>query len=255
MTKHTNRNIPLYTQIAGSLRAKLEAGDWTVGSYLPSIEKLAVMFDVAPLTMRQALIVLENEKLVERKQGVGTIVLSEPREQRWLNLPTDWESLVGMLDRLEVQRLLIEDSDRAPNLLADEGKLCSAYKYLKRVHSRKNKPFCVLGVFLSAEIYMLSPKAFRENVIVPKLNAMAGITINTVKQSLRVDVADAQTAKLLDIPLAGPILRVRRTITDQSGTVIYVADVAYRGDVVAMEMDLSPIQRVRTKNNHFGRNS
>ena len=33
---------------------------------------------------------------------------------------------------------------------------------------------------------------------------------------------------------------VRRTITDRSGTCIYVADVVYRGDVVKLEIGLSP---------------
>lgn len=240
MAKHARNSIPRYTQIAGSLRAKLEAGDWPVGSCLPAIDRLAAMFEVAPQTMRQAISVIEDEGLVLRKQGVGTIVRSEPRTQRWLMLPVDWVSLVGMLDRLEVARLLIEDSERAPHLHDGEGTPCPAYKYLKRVHFRDDEPFCVLEAYLSAEIYMQKPKAFREKVIVPLLDQLPGLSIGSVKQSLRVDVADAALAKLLDIPLAGPIVRVRRVITDHQGEVIYLANVAYRGDIVALEMDLSP---------------
>jgi GntR family transcriptional regulator len=145
-----------------------------------------------------------------------------------------------MLDRLEVKRLLIEDSERTPHLTADDGNPCPAYKFLKRLHNKNNNPFCVLEVYLSAEIYMQNPKSFRENVVVPVLNDLPGINIDRVKQTLRVDVSDAETAKLLDIPMAGPIVRVRRTITDKSGAVIYLADVIYRGDVVVLEMDLSP---------------
>jgi GntR family transcriptional regulator len=240
MNKKQRNIIPRYAQIAGLLRDKLEAGDWSVGSNLPSIDRLAEMYEVAPETMRQALSVLEDDGLILRKRGIGTIVQSEPRERRWLSLPTDWESLVGMLDRLEVKRLLIEDSERTPHLTADDGNPCPAYKFLKRLHNKNNNPFCVLEVYLSAEIYMQNPKSFRENVVVPVLNDLPGINIDRVKQTLRVDVADAETAKLLDIPMAGPIVRVRRTITDKSGAVIYLADVIYRGDVVVLEMDLSP---------------
>ena len=240
MIKQKQMKIPRYTQIAGYLRAKLEAGDWPVGTCMPAIDQLAENFEVAPQTMRQSLIVLEGEGLIQRKQGVGTIVLASPREQRWLKLPTDWETLVNMLSELEVRRLVLEDSEKAPTLNAEEGEPCAAYKFLKRVHYRKNEPFCVLEAYLSAEIYIQSPMEFRTNIIIPHLANRTGVEIGTVKQNLRVDVADADIAKHLDIPLAGPVVKVRRIITDKNGAVIYMANVAYRGDVVTLEMDLSP---------------
>jgi GntR family transcriptional regulator len=232
--------IPRYTQIAGSLRAQLEAGDWDVGTPLPSIERLAVNFGVAPQTIRQAIALLENEGLVARKQGVGTIVQALPRDLRWLALPTNWESLVGLLDSLEVRRLLIEASERVPHLEPDDGTPVVAYKYLKRVHSRNDEPFCVLSAYLSAEIYMTAPRQFRENVIVSILAKTPEIKIGRVRQSLRFGVADIEIAQLLSIPVAAPIVWARRTICDANGNVIYVADVAYRGDVISLEMDISP---------------
>jgi GntR family transcriptional regulator len=232
--------ISRYTQIAGSLRAQIEAGDWPIGAALPSIQKLALNFAAAPETVRQALAVLEDEGLVRRKQGVGTIVIATPRDMRWLALPTDWEGFVSFLDKLEVRRLLIEASERAPRLWPDEGTPLPAYKYLKRVHSRRDEPFCVLSAYLSAEIYIRKPRDFRENVIVPMLAHMDGIEIGKVRQSLRFDVADMELAQLLAIPVAAPIVWVRRTICDTAGNVIYLADVAYRGDVVTLEMELSP---------------
>jgi GntR family transcriptional regulator len=239
-TERTWGGIPRYTQIAGSLRAQIEAGDWSIGHALPSIQSLAVNFGVAPDTIRQALSVLEKEGLVNRKQGAGTIVKATPRDLRWLALPTDWNDLVGFLDKLEVRRLLIKASDRAPHLEPNEGKRLPAYKFLKRVHSRGDEAFCVLSAYLSAEIYFRKPQAFREKVIVPILARMEGIEIGKVRQSLRFDVADIELAGLLSIPVAAPIVWARRTICDTDGNVIYLAEVAYRGDVVTLEMDLSP---------------
>lgn len=246
MTAPKRYSVPLYTQLAGALRADMEAGRWPVGSRLPAIEDLAGRFGVALQTMRQALSVLEDEGLILRRRGLGTFVQKDPRELRWLPLPTDWTSLVGMVDGLEARVLLADASDRVPHLRDDEGKAAPAYKYLGRVHYKSDLPFCVIEIYLSAEIYMRAPNEFRNQVVVPILDRMEDISIRTVRQSISVDVADADTAKLLDIPIAGPIAKVRRSITDEAGTAIYVADVVYRGDVVRLDMDLSP-ERSRDK--------
>lgn len=232
--------IPLYTQIASSLRHEIEAGTWPVGSKLPSITQLADRFGVANQTMRQAVGLLEAEGLVLRRQGVGTVVQNNPRDLHWLKLPTDWPSLVGMLDKLNVRVMLVEASDRMPRPRENEGKSKGAFKYVKRVHYLGDEPFCVIEFYLAAEIYMRAPRQFRNKTVIPILAQMKGIDIGTVLQSIGIDVADSETAKHLDIPLANPIARVRRSISDKKGNLIYVADALYRSDVIRVDMDLSP---------------
>jgi len=72
------------------------------------------------------------------------------------------------------------------------------------------------------------------------LARMADVGIAKVHQTLTVDGANQAAAGLLELPLGAPVATVRRTITDRAGTCIYVADVVYRGDVVRLEIDLSP---------------
>lgn len=229
-----------YLQIASALRARIDESEFEKGSALPSIQVLSGVYGVAPETIRQALAALESEGVVARKQGVGTIVLAKSRDLRWLQLPSDWDSLITFFDALEVQRLVVESSDKNPALLPGEGTALKAYKYLRRIHSRGQEPFCVIGVHLATEIYMRNPREFREKVIVPLLHADEDVRIGKVRQSLRIDVADVEIARLLDTPIAYPVAHVRRTICDTDGNVIYLANVVYRGDVIRMEVDLSP---------------
>ncbi len=236
--------IPLYTQIASSLRHEIETGTWPVGTKLPAMSALAERFGVANQTMRQAIGVLEEEGLVLRRQGVGTVVQNDPRDLYWLKLPTDWASLVGMLDKLDVRAMLVEASDRTPRMRDGEGKTSGTYKYVKRVHYSKDEPFCVIEFYLAAEIYMRAPKQFRKMTVIPVLAGMNNIDIHKVRQSISIDVADAETAKHLDIPLANPIARVRRSIADKKGNILYVADALYRSDVIRLEMDLSPSRKI-----------
>jgi GntR family transcriptional regulator len=240
MLRSRQSAIPLYTQIAATLRAEMEAGAWAVGAKLPAIEVLAGRFDVAPLTIRQALTTLESEGLVRCRQGVGTIVQKEGLEQRWLRLPTDWDSLVRMVVGLEARMTLIEASNRVPHLRPEDGISAGAYKFLKRVHYRADRPFCVIDLFLATEIYLRAPKQFRNHVVVPILNRMDDVAIKKVTQQVSIDVANAATAELLAAPLGSPLAKVRRTISDTSGVVIYVADVLYKSNVVQLDMDISP---------------
>lgn len=149
---------------------------------------------------------------------------------------------------------LVEASDRMPNLRPEDGMSAESYKFLKRVHYRNDEPFCVIGLHLSTAIYLRAPRQFRSHIVVPILDDMDGITIKKVMQQVSIDVADAATAELLAMPLGGPVAKVRRTIVDDAGVVIYIADVLYKSNVVHLDMDLSPPLgrpdgRIRLKSN------
>ena len=240
MSRSRQNAFPLYTQIAATLRAEMETGAWPVGAKLPAIEELAGRFGVAPLTMRQALMTLEDEGLIRCRHGVGTFVEKDGREQRWLRLPTDWRTLVEMIDPLEARTTLVEASDRTPPLRPEDGVSAGAYKFLKRVHYRGDEPFCVIEVFLASKIYLRAPKQFRKQVVIPIIERMDDIVIKKIKQHVSIDVGNSATAELLAMPLGSPVAKVRRTITDDADVVIYIADVLYKSNVVQLEMDLTP---------------
>ncbi|MEX0694210.1 MAG: GntR family transcriptional regulator [Rhodospirillales bacterium] len=241
MTARVRRHsMPLYAQAANTLRCEIEAGDWTVGAQLPAIDDLADRFGVARATMRQAIELLEKEGLVIRRQGSGTFVERGPREQRWLPLASDWRSFVKMIEPLHPELLLVESAVRQPRIFDGEGKPASAYQHMKRVHYRDESPFCLIDIYLAADIYLRAPETFRSQVVVPVLAEMPDIGIDKVHQTLTVDGANQEAAERLDIHLGAPVATVRRTITNTEGVCIYVAEIIYRGDVVSLEIDLSP---------------
>jgi GntR family transcriptional regulator len=232
--------MPLYAQVASVLRCEIESGAWSLGEQLPAFEELADRFDVARATMRQAIELLEQEGLVRRRQGRGTFVERDAREQRWLSLASDWQSFVRMIEPLRPKLLLVEPAERQPRIMDGEGKPAAAYQHLKRVHYKDDSPFCAIDIYLAADIYLRAAEEFRTQVVVPILARMPEVGIAKVRQTLTVDGANQAAAELLELPLGAPVATVRRAITDRAGTCIYVADIVYRGDVVKLEIDLSP---------------
>src|SRR5439155_19319559 len=69
-----NGRLPRYHQIAEALRTRIREGTLRPGARLDTQRQLATSFGVTLMTLRQALDVLEREKLIERRHGLGTFV-------------------------------------------------------------------------------------------------------------------------------------------------------------------------------------
>lgn len=65
---------PKYQRIADELREAIQAGEYGPGERLPGENDLMATYEVARMTARQALGVLQNEGLVESRKGAGVFV-------------------------------------------------------------------------------------------------------------------------------------------------------------------------------------
>ena len=92
-TTYARSRVPLYIQVASALRRRIETGQWQVGQQISTLEELEREFEVARVTVRQAVELLQNEGLVHRHQGRGTFVADKLQDKHWLRLETTWESL------------------------------------------------------------------------------------------------------------------------------------------------------------------
>jgi GntR family transcriptional regulator len=69
---------PAYQQIADALRTAILRGDLKPGDRLPSHRKLAKEHELAPMTVRQAINLLQTEGFVDTRQGHGAFVRTRP---------------------------------------------------------------------------------------------------------------------------------------------------------------------------------
>jgi len=67
---------PLYRKVHERLRGAILDGELPEGGRLPTTADLAAQFGTGVCTVQKALVSLEAEKLIQRKQGVGTFVSS-----------------------------------------------------------------------------------------------------------------------------------------------------------------------------------
>ena len=68
--------LPAYIRIHDKIKEDVDDGAWKIGQRLPSERDLCETFDVSRMTVRQAITLLVDEGILERKPGSGTFVAS-----------------------------------------------------------------------------------------------------------------------------------------------------------------------------------
>lgn len=232
--------VPRYAQLSDLMRRRIERGQWPAGTRLPTLEALMDEFGVARVTVRQAIMLLAHEGLVSAQRGRGTFVTRAPVARRGLRLGTSLAALADMYRDDAPKLTLIEDSIATPRLDPAEGTPAPRYRHMRRVHSRDGEAYCVISIWLDERVFRKAPTRFRKHTIVPVLLSLSGVRIARAWQTLKIGAADVEVARLVGMPVNAPVAEVRRVCRDAAGTVIYVAEVTYRGDYIHLEMDLKP---------------
>jgi GntR family transcriptional regulator len=245
-TTYARSRVPLYIQVASALRRRIETGQWRQGQQISTLEKLEREFEVARVTVRQAVELLQNEGLVHRHQGRGTFVADKLQDKHWLKLETTWDSLVESIRDNVPTVIRVENPPRYPKLGDGEGRLAGDYVFLRSVQLKNGSPYALVDLHLDRGIYERNPQAFLTRTALPMLATMKGAEIERAHQTLVIGTADPITAALLKVPLGTPTAECHCVVTNRKGVAIYVADIVYRNDCVKLHIDLldkSPVRR------------
>ena len=231
--------VPLYLQVAAVMRQRIETKYWAPGEQIPTLEQLEVEFQVARITVRQAVDMLRKEDLLYCRQGRGTFVANKTKDKRWLKLATDWQSLADSL-KGNVPKLIAAPDAAAvsPMLSGEDGNSSGAYVFLRSVQFKDGEPYGIVNLHLAQSVYDLCPKEFRARPALSILAELPQVHVKTARQSISVGGADPEVADLLKIALGTPTVKCRCIITDAGDVAIYVADIIYRSDCVRIDIDL-----------------
>jgi GntR family transcriptional regulator len=230
--------IPLYIQVASIMRNRIQSGQWRAGQKIPTLEKLEKEFEVARVTVRQAVELLSEESLLEARQGVGTFVSGQGAERHWFRLATTWSSLVSLLEENVPRRITIDKDPLPPRLEEGEGALAPKYVRIDSLQYRREKPYSIVKLHLARHIYDMNPKRFLAAAALPTIDKIKDVKLGKAHQTLVVGSADLEIADLMKVPLGAPTVECRCVVADETGTAIYVADIIYRSDSIKLEIDL-----------------
>jgi GntR family transcriptional regulator len=228
--------IPAYIQVAAALRRRIENGGWQPTEKISTLEELEEEFQVARVTVRQAVDLLEREGLVTRQQGRGTFVTDSINDKRWLTLETSWDSVLASIKDNVPQFIKVANPPLVPRLHAGDGKPADKYVFLRSVQLKDGVPYAVASVHIAKSVFDRRREKFLKHTALPILAAM-NLKIQHAQQTLVIGTADPEIAELLQVSLSAPTAEVRWVVRDETDTAIYVADISYRADCVKLSID------------------
>jgi GntR family transcriptional regulator len=231
--------IPLYLQLADILRGRINRREWPAGALIPTLEALATEFKVARVTARQAVQLLAREGLLAPRRGYGTVVTRADDAPNIVVMKTSLESLAAMYETTSAKILTFDEFHAMPSVAFEAGKLGDSYVYMRRLHFTAGKPYAVISLYLLQEVFQRAPDEFRSRAVIPQLLRMKrAVRIERAHQTMSIGVADAESARLLEVSVGTPVAQVTRVFLGRRDRILYYAEVLYRGDWVKWEIEL-----------------
>ncbi|MDI6894690.1 MAG: GntR family transcriptional regulator [Bacillota bacterium] len=245
MIPDKNSVVPLYHQIKEGLREEIEAGLYQPGDLLPPEHELCKRYGVSRITVRQAVLDLAREGLVDRKRGKGTFVCQPKIQQDLLGFydftrqleATGREQTVRVLS---VERVESEAVATWLGLPRDEPLV-----RIMRLRIVDDEPLILEKTFVSARRF---PGIEREDfsstpVYYRMITERFGVALGRAVKFLEPVLVDAYASAFLGVKKGSPGLLVVRVTYAVDGTPVVVTKWLVRGDRCRHYVEVGPHPR------------
>ena len=226
-----------YNRVAATLRDQILAGSWEGSHQLPTERELCERFQTSRITIRRALQILEEEQLVERHQGVGTFIKSNP-ERKIPLLTTDYFGSIqthapDLTRSLEYLKTTEADEETARLLTVAPGEMVLE---AVRVDRLRDEPIATDRVVV-VETYAdrLDMAQFAEMNFLALWARKQRIELDYCTQSIEATTARKTIAGYLGIKSGDIVLKETNVVTVEGGHPAGLFITHYRHDVFRFE--------------------
>ncbi len=224
---------PLYVQIADKIRGDIRSGKYPPGSLIPSESAISKKYGVGRITTRHALNLLSDEKLIVKKQGLGTFVSSMPIHQELSDLKTITEVLLSKGVKPKIKVISHDIVSPAEFVRFGLNLIEEKVYQIKRLYLVESNPFCLVTIYLPTK-YEHVAKPLRKSVPATEttytLFERAGILPAEARHVIKAVEADKDAAECLNVEVGRPLLCMERITYTSSGAPFEFLVFQYRAD-------------------------
>lgn len=229
---HSTPALPLYLQIAESLLDRIEAGELSPGDRLPSERELSQTLGVTRTTLRQALQLLENQKLLVRNQGVGTFIAAPKIERQADRLFSFTKGIKsrGFVPGAKVVRFekLPANATVAQQLALG---LSTSVYYVHRLRLINQEPTMLEKFYIPARRFEgIERHNLEQRSLYEVMETEYGVQVSWARQSFEAVIATEYEVELLGLTERAPLMLERRLTLDKESQPVEFAKDLYRGD-------------------------
>ncbi|MGH9185256.1 MAG: GntR family transcriptional regulator [Acidimicrobiales bacterium] len=222
-----------YRLIADDLRRRVEAGEFARGRLLPSEATLGAAYGASRITVRRALDVLRDEKLVASRQGFGWYVATEPVRQTLARLGTIEDQLAESGRRSERRVIgfrFVTAKGRVREVLG-----AGTVLEVRRVNTADGEPF--------ARVTVWCPERYgrglsRDAVEASSFYELVPVELGGATQTIAAGASSAADAELLGVPAGSPVLVCERVTRSSDGEPVLLSDHVFPAHLTEFVVDL-----------------
>ncbi|RPF40350.1 GntR family transcriptional regulator [Streptomyces sp. Ag109_G2-6] len=249
MTSQGSSRQPKYQRIADALKAAIRSGEYGPGDRLPGENDLMATYDVARMTARQALGVLQNEGLVEARKGAGVFVRAfKPLRRRGIErlAQEQWGSGRSIWSAdTDDRELLVDQIDvheqQADDRVAEALGITSGDQVWAR--SRRfvldGKPVLIATSYLPSTLVADSAITRTDpgpGGIYARLTDLGYAPVH-FREEIRCRMPSADEADRLSLTLGTPVIQIVRTAFAEGGRPVEVNDTTLDSASYVLEYD------------------
>ncbi|MBN8201430.1 GntR family transcriptional regulator [Bacillus sp. NTK034] len=207
----------LHIEVYKDLFNKITSGYFAIGDKLPTESEMQRIYGVSRAPIRQALGKLEEKGLIDRKPGIGTVVIKCEASVPWpsvggfsSNFSKKWRQL--KVKTIDVSKV-ISDIDVTNSLELEPE---SPTIKVTRIRTENDIPiFLLINYYIDADVEkiknagdILNMRQFASEVL--------GVNFSYVTEELTAVPADEQTSYLLQVEKGFPVLQIKRVSFDSN---------------------------------------
>lgn len=207
-----NEGASLHHQIMIVLRSQIHSGQFSDGMLVPGETSLMAQYGVSRATVRRALLTLENEGLIQRRQGKGTRVTYRPSRDD-SGFAHDIHKIETLAARTKVRVLSFEWAMATPEAQAALG-IAPDLKALRiaRVRSAGDTPLRFIVNFIPAALgEHMHSEQFSRSTLLAVLKQL-GHEPRQFDDTIGAIVADPELARTLEVRIGAPLIELSRVI-------------------------------------------
>ena len=234
---------PRYLQLAGELRANIMAGRYGTETPFPPESERCATHSVSRFTVREALRRLQNEGLIARRRGSGTVV--QPAGARGGALHQPLSNVGEILQYARDTRVTYEPAGtgQLPAWLAASIGLPTTGSWTLvqgvRTTADGDQPIAATMAYFHE---MLGDAPARLDLaagtLFSQIEALSGVSVGQVTQDIQAVIASADIARQLGIKRGAAVLRIVRCYRDAKGQVFEISVSHHPGDRFAYSMHI-----------------
>jgi GntR family transcriptional regulator len=250
--------IPYYIQLMEILRGKIQQGDWAPGDQIPGEQDLCELYGISRTVVRQALLELELEGVINRRKGKGTFVsLPKINEGLVQKLTGFYQDMVGQ-GLKPTTKVLHQAVTPANDKVAQFLGIKPGEKVIDILRLRfiNEEPIQLVSTYIPFDICpALANVDLTNRSLYEYLEKEHGIFIARGRRYIEAVLANDSEASLLNIERGAPMILLDSISFAEDDRPVQYYHALHRGDRSRFEVDLRRLREADgnqpDKGNHF----